>query len=207
MRIRLRDYLTSLDIKDFEDLENCILSILNKLGYSPGDVELNPVLNHPLLKDISVNYAVLKHKNKYGIIINVGNIDRESEAELCGICTLIGALYGVLTNGEEIVVIKPKSGVEWEYLDYIPSKDELEEELGIRDYTVISIKYDEYEKLDDIDLLVDNSKYVFLDTNRDQIVIVQPNRKLIRELRFRGISFKSLNDVEVLESILDFVNL
>jgi len=207
MRIRLRDYLTSLDIKDFEDLENCILSILNKLGYSPGDVELNPVLNHPLLKDISVNYAVLKHKNKYGIIINVGNIDRESEAELCGICTLIGALYGVLTDGEEIVVIKPKSGVEWEYLDYIPSKDELEEELGIRDYTVISIKYDEYEKLDDIDLLVDNSKYVFLDTNRDQIVIVQPNRKLIRELRFRGISFKSLNDVEVLESILDFVNL
>ncbi len=207
MRIRLRDYLTSLDIKDFEDLENCILSILNKLGYSPGDVELNPVLNHPLLKDISVDYAVLKHKNKYGIIINVGNIDRESEAELCGICTLIGALYGVLTDGEEIVVIKPKSGVEWEYLDYIPSKDELEEELGIRDYTVISIKYDEYEKLDDIDLLVDNSKYVFLDTNRDQIVIVQPNRKLIRELRFRGISFKSLNDVEVLESILDFVNL
>ncbi len=207
MRIRLRDYLTSLDIKDFEDLENCILSILNKLGYSPGDVELNPVLNHPLLKDISVNYAVLKHKNKYGIIINVGNIDRESEAELCGICTLIGALYGVLTDGEEIVVIKPKSGVEWEYLDYIPSKDELEEELGIRDYTVISIKYDEYEKLDDINLLVDNSKYVFLDTNRDQIVIVQPNRKLIRELRFRGISFKSLNDVEVLESILDFVNL
>jgi len=207
MRIRLRDYLTSLDIKDFEDLENCILSILNKLGYSPGDVELNPVLNHPLLKDISVNYAVLKHKNKYGIIINVGNIDRESEAELCGICTLIGALYGVLTDGEEIVVIKPKSGVEWEYLDYIPSKDELEEELGIRDYTVISIKYDEYEKLDDINLLIDNSKYVFLDTNRDQIVIVQPNRKLIRELRFRGISFKSLNDVEVLESILDFVNL
>ncbi len=207
MRIRLRDYLTSLDIKDFEDLENCILSILNKLGYSPGDVELNPVLNHPLLKDISVNYAILKHKNKYGIIINVGNIDRESEAELCGICTLIGALYGVLTDGEEIVVIKPKSGVEWEYLDYIPSKDELEEELGIRDYTVISIKYDEYEKLDDINLLVDNSKYVFLDTNRDQIVIVQPNRKLIRELRFRGISFKSLNDVEVLESILDFVNL
>lgn len=207
MRIRLRDYLTSLDIKDFEDLENCILSILNKLGYSPGDVELNPVLNHPLLKDISVDYAVLKHKNKYGIIINVGNIDRESEAELCGICTLIGALYGVLTDGEEIVVIKPKSGVEWEYLDYIPSKDELEEELGIRDYTVISIKYDEYEKLDDINLLIDNSKYVFLDTNRDQIVIVQPNRKLIRELRFRGISFKSLNDVEVLESILDFVNL
>ncbi len=207
MRIRLRDYLTSLDIKDFEDLENCILSILNKLGYSPGAVELNPVLNHPLLKDISVDYAVLKHKNKYGIIINVGNIDRESEAELCGICTLIGALYGVLTDGEEIVVIKPKSGVEWEYLDYIPSKDELEEELGIRDYTVISIKYDEYEKLDDINLLVDNSKYVFLDTNRDQIVIVQPNRKLIRELRFRGISFKSLNDVEVLESILDFVNL
>lgn len=207
MRIRLRDYLTSLDIKDFEDLENCIFSILNKLGYSAGDVELNPVLNHPLLKDISVDYAVLKHKNKYGIIINVGNIDRESEAELCGICTLIGALYGVLTDGEEIVVIKPKSGVEWEYLDYIPSKDELEEELGIRDYTVISIKYDEYEKLDDINLLVDNSKYVFLDTNRDQIVIVQPNRKLIRELRFRGISFKSLNDVEVLESILDFVNL
>ncbi len=206
MRINLKEYLKSLNVELSSDLIESITTALNKLGYDLGDLFSNPVIDHPILRGIPIDFAVLKHKNRYGMIIRVRDkITREFEEELCGVCAVIGALYGVLTDGNEVVIIKPKSGFEWEYLDRIPSKEELEEELGIKDYTIIAITYDEYEeKIDEIDVVVDNCRYVYLDVDNSRVVIIQPNRRLVRWLRDRKVSFYALDDEDFVKTFSKF---
>ncbi len=173
-----------------------ILAMLKNLGYTEEDIEMNVRLTHSLLKQpITIDYAILKHEGRYGMIVRYGKIDENSKAELCGICSLIGALYGILTDGKDFVVIKPKSGYSWDRIDYIPSKIELEEELGIKRHTIIAISYDEYEaKVDDISFVVDNSRYVYSDMDRDEVVIVRPNARLIRWLIDRNVKFREFGD-------------
>jgi len=120
--------------------EKGLLPILNALGYdSNRDVKRKPTLRHPLLKGgwRQPDYGVLEYnKNKYGMVVSIKpygeRLTEELEGELCGWCALAGSLYGVLTNGDEVIIIKPIRGVvEWDELDKIPSKAQLETELGI----------------------------------------------------------------------------
>lgn len=177
-----------------------ILAMLKNLGYTEEDIETNVKITHFLLKQpITIDYAILKYEGRYGMIIRYENIDKDSEAELCGICSLIGALYGILTDGKKFVVIKPKSGYSWDYVDYIPSKFELEEELGIKRHMIIAISYDEYEtKVDDIEFIVNNSRYVYSDMDKDEVVIIHPNAKLIRWLIDRNVRFREFDDEDFL---------
>jgi len=173
-----------------------ILSTLRSLGYSEDDIEKGITIDHPLLKQpIAIDFAVLKYdEGRYGMIIKFGEISREAEAELCGICALTGAKYGILTDGSRYVIIRPK-GYSWEYLDNIPSKIELEEELGIKRHIIIAISYDEYEsKVDDIDFVIDNSRYIYSDMDKDEVVIIHPNAKLIRWLINKNVRFREFED-------------
>ncbi len=173
-----------------------IPAMLRNLGYVSEDIEENVEIVHAILKHpIKIDYAVLKHEGGYGMVIRCGDINEESLKELCGICSLIGALYGILTDGKDFVVIKPKSGYSWERIDYIPSKIELEEELGIKRHTIIAISYDEYEaKVDDVSFVVDNSRYVYSDMDRDEVVVIHPNAKLIRWLIDRNVRFREFGE-------------
>ncbi len=174
-----------------------LISALRDLGYNDADVDTNVTLKHPLLKQpIVIDCAVLKYgERRYGMIIKFGEISKDTEAELCGICALIGAKYGILTDGSKYVVIKPKDGYSWDYLDNIPSKIELEEELGIKRHLIIAISYDEYEsKVDDIGFVIDNSRYVYSDMDKDEVVIVHPNAKLVRWLMDRNVRFREFDD-------------
>jgi len=180
-------------------MEN-ILSILRSLGYREEDIERGLTIDHPLLRQpIEIDCAVLRYgENRYGMIIKFGEINERAKAELCGICALTGAIYGVLTDGSKSVIIKPKGGYDWEYMDYIPSKFELEEELGIKRHLIIAISYDEYEaKVDDIGFVVDNSKYVYSDMDRDEVVIIHPNARLIRWLIERNVKFREFDDEDL----------
>ncbi len=174
-----------------------LLSALRDLGYKDTDIETDLTLDHPLLKQpIAIDCAVLKYgERRYGMIIKFGEISEEAEAELCGICALTGAKYGILTDGSRYVVIKPKDGYNWDYVDGIPSKVELEEELGIKKHLIIAISYDEYEsKVDDIGFVIDNSGYVYSDMDRDEVVIVHPNAKLVRWLMDKNVRFREFED-------------
>ncbi len=178
-----------------------LISKLRNLGYSENDVKRNYVVKHPLLKEpISVDFAILEYgEGRYGMIVKVCRIDESAKAELCGLCELLGAKYGVLTDGREEVVIRPKNAYEWSEVDRIPAKIELEEELGMGRKTIIAISYEEYEaKVDDIEFVVDNSEYVYSDMEKDEVVIVHPNAKLLRWLMERGVEYREFEDEDYL---------
>ncbi len=178
-----------------------LLSTLRNLGYSDNDIQRNYSVRHPLLKDtISVDLVIFEYgAGRYGMIARICDIDENAKAELCGLCALLGAKYGILTDGSRTVVIKPKNAYEWIELDRIPSKLELEEELGMDKKTIIAISYEEYEdKVDDIEFVVGNSKYVYSDMDKDEVVIVHPNAKLIRWLMDKGVRFREFEDEDFL---------
>ena len=175
--------------------------LLRNLGYSDEDIHRDYSVRHPLLKEpINVDFAIFEYGNgRYGMIAKICDIDENAKAELCGLCVLLGAKYGILSDGREIVVIKPKNAYEWVELDRIPSKLELEEELGIGMKTIIAISYEEYEgKVDDIEFVVENSEYVYSDMDKDEVVIVHPNAKLVRWLTDRGVRFREFEDEDYL---------
>ncbi len=178
-----------------------IESTLRRLGYRDDDLYRDIILSHPLLeKPVRVDLAVLKHGRGYGLIVKYGELSEENEAELCGVCVLLGASYGILTDGNDYVVIKPRDGFNWDVVDDIPSKVELEEELGIRKQTIVAISYDEYEsKVDNIEFVVENSRYIYSDMDRDEVVIVHPNAKLIRWLMDRNVRFREFEDEDYLK--------
>ncbi len=181
-------------------MENVISLLFSNLGYSEEDIVKDLKFYHPLFKQpLIIDCAVLKYgENKYGMIIKFGEIGKD-EAELCGICALTGAVYGILTDGVNYVVIKPKGAYEWETIENIPSKFELEEELGIKRHLIIAISYDEYEtKVDDIEFVVNNSRYLYSDMDRDEVVIIHPNAKLIRWLIDRNVRFREFEDEDFL---------
>jgi|GEM_PF-1216243 hypothetical protein len=208
MRLNLKEFMRSLDLALEGGIEETLMTILKRLGYETDDVEIKPTVKHPLFKNITVafDYGVLKYgDNRYGMVICCKpNLElvRDFEEELCGICALTGALYGVLTNGYELVIIKPKSGVEWEYLDRIPSKDELKLELGIGEISAIAIPYDEFEsKVDDLDFVVDNCSYLYSDIDTDEVILLMPNDGLIRWLKGKDVKFRVLSDDELDEGL------
>jgi hypothetical protein len=120
--------------------EKGLMPILQALGYDPkGDVVRKPTLKHPLLKGRwrYPDYGIMGYdKSKYGMVASIKPyrelLSKEHEGELCGWCALAGSLYGVLTNGDEVIIIKPVRGaIEWNELDKIPPRAQLERELGI----------------------------------------------------------------------------
>ena len=208
MKIDFKTYVQTLGLPLEGNLNDLLTAVLNKLGYRNEDIVVKPVVRHPLLQEITFDYGVLKcDENRYGMVVSiVDEIKREELERLCGICSLTGALYGVLTNGRELVVIKPKSGVEWEYLTEIPSKVELRLELGLIEVYAIAVDYDEYEsKVDDVDFVVENSRYVYSDIDRDEVVIIFPSEKLLEWFKEKDVKFKTLSDEELDDVVSKFM--
>jgi len=55
------------------------------------------------------------------------------EEKLAGYCALFNSKYGILANDIELVVLTPTKGVlDWDFLDRIPTKAELQAELKVR---------------------------------------------------------------------------
>ena len=120
--------------------EKVVGPILRALKYDPSlDIFPKPTLTHPILRGGArfPDYGVLEYDRKrYGMVVSLKpygeGLTLSHEGELCGYCALAGSLYGLLTNGIELVVIKPRRGViEWEQVSSIPSKLQLQGELGI----------------------------------------------------------------------------
>jgi len=139
---------TPEELKGHEDNvgEVCLVPLLSALGYEPKppDIERKPTLRHPILGSRGrrqPDYGILKYEEnvwggRYGMVASVkpyrAKLSKELEAELCGWCALAGSLYGILTNGEEFVIIRPVRGViEWEEVEIIPPKEQLKKELGL----------------------------------------------------------------------------
>ncbi len=181
-----------------------VIEVLRELGYRDEDLFRGVEISHPLLKGTVRVDAALKHQNGYGLVVMYGELKDEKIVELCGICAIVGARYGILTDGKERVVIRPRGGMSWDVVEDIPTRYELEEELGIKRHLIIAISYDEYEdKVDDIGFVVDNSRYVYSDMDRDEVVIIHPNAKLIGWLVKKNVRFREFGDDDYLRLYLD----
>lgn len=146
--LNLKNYATSLSVtlpapsvlRGHEDNvgENAFLPILESLGYSGDDVDRKPTLTHAILrgKKRFPDYGICEYNSrKYGMVTSIKaygeTLSRSMEEEVCGWCGLAGSFYGCLTNGIDLIVIRPTRGVvDWDYLEGIPSKSQLEAELG-----------------------------------------------------------------------------
>ncbi|HEC91678.1 MAG TPA: hypothetical protein ENI51_01575, partial [Candidatus Atribacteria bacterium] len=126
--------------------EKVLVPLLICLGYSEKDIIRKPRLLHTIISKsgIEPDYGIFPYKERiykiknktvstkqYGIVVDVKKykkeLTKEMEDKLAGYCALSGAIYGILTNGEKLIVIQPIRGaVEWDYLDYIPTKNQLE---------------------------------------------------------------------------------
>jgi len=139
------------ELQEHEDNvgEKVVVPLLMCLGYSEKDIVRKPRLLHTIISKSGVepDYGIYQYKERiyrvknrsvstkqYGIVIDVKKykkeLTKEMEEKLAGYCALAGALYGILTNGEKMTVIEPTRGaVEWKYLDYIPTKKQLEKAI------------------------------------------------------------------------------
>jgi hypothetical protein len=129
-----------------EVIANQILfPILNKLGYDTKDLaDPKPQFYHEIVgerreADYGVfPYDTVARKDRliklYGILADVKTYKEELttklEEKLAGYCALAGALYGMLTNGESIIVIRPIRGaVDWDYANEVPKLAQLTNEI------------------------------------------------------------------------------
>jgi len=123
--------------------EKLLMPIFAVLDYDwQKDVRHKPRLSHVIISKSGLEpdygicqYGETKEKSPlYGMVADVkryGTKLTENMVEkLAGYCGLTGALYGVLTNGAQLIIIRPTRGVvEWKYIDKIPSRSELLKEL------------------------------------------------------------------------------
>jgi len=66
----------------------------------------------------------------------------------------------------------------------------------------IAISYTEYEeKVEDVDFIVNNSIYIYSDIDTDEVIIFQPNEKLLNWLKEKNVVFRWIDEEEV-EKIL-----
>ena len=125
--------------------ENVLIPIFNALGFdikNEDELKRKPRLSHVIISKsgLEPDYGILKYGETkdgsplFGMVADSkrykSQLTDEMEEKLAGYCGLTGAVIGILTNGEEIIVIKPTRGVvDWAYLDKIPSKSELHKQL------------------------------------------------------------------------------
>lgn len=152
-RINIRDYANKLGISypESEELEGhedevgerAIVPILRTLNYRKDDINRKPSLGHIILKERKryPDYGVYEYNSKkFGLVFSIKKHGKTLTGgmveEVCGWCGLAGSSIGCLTNGIDLVVIKPIRGVvSWDYLDGIPEKSNLKAELGEISYS------------------------------------------------------------------------
>ena len=72
----------------------------------------------------------------------------------------------------------------------------------------IAISYAEYEeKVKDIDLIVNNSVYVYSDIDLDEVIIFQPSEKLLEWLKQNNVVFRLIDEKELEEIITKIINI
>ncbi len=196
--MKFQDLARSLGVS--KSGKEALLDIFRRLGYECEEVFEDVEIEHPIAK-FRFDYGLLKYgENRYGMIVFIGEICRENEERLMGMCKLVDARYGVLTDFKDIVILKGDR-----HVNEIPQKDSLKIELGLMDVGAIAIDYDEFEKVDEIDFVVENSEYVYSDMERDEVIILSPSGKLIGWLRNKKIDFRILDREQTLNIISKFL--
>jgi len=196
--MKFEEYARSLGV--YEVGKKAILKMLEKLGYERGEIFEDVEVDHPIAK-FKFDYGLIRYgENRYGMIILIGEICRENEERLIGMCKLVNARYGVLTDLNDLIILKGER-----YVDEIPQRDSLKIELGLMDIGSVAIDYDEFEKVDEIDFVVENSEYVYSDMDRDEVIIISPSGKLIGWLRGKGVSFRILDREQTASVISKFL--
>ncbi|MGB8772310.1 MAG: N-6 DNA methylase, partial [Candidatus Korobacteraceae bacterium] len=120
--------------------ENVLVPLLRRSGYEPrGDITRKPSLSHAIVGESRApDFGICLYQDKprqlFGLVSDVKRptvpLTPKLEEKLAGYCGLAGAQYGILTNGVELVVIRPKNGVvDWDYVDHIPTKQSLLQRL------------------------------------------------------------------------------
>ena len=72
----------------------------------------------------------------------------------------------------------------------------------------IAISYAEYEeKVKDIDLIVNNGVYVYSDIDLDEVIIFQPNEKLLKWLKENNVGFRLIDENELEKIITKIINI
>ncbi len=196
MRIDLQEYAKSLGVDDVN-----LINIFKKLGYFDDEIFRNVVVNHPLIT-LKFDYGLIKYgADRYGMVVCIENVNEESERKLEGICKLVGAKYGILTDLKDMIVLREDGA----YLDYIPNRDTLKLELGLIDACALAISYEDFEKVDDVDFVVENSRYVYSDMDNDRVIVFLPNRRLINWLKERKVNFEILDEEEAGKIVDKFI--
>ncbi len=186
MRIDFKVYAESLGAKAN------LMDVFKKLGYFEDEIFRDVVVNHPLTT-LKFDYGLIRYgEDRYGMVACLGDLNKDNLKRVEGICKLVGAKYGILTDLEDMIVI----GEDGAFLEGIPNRDKLRIELGLVDAHALSISYDEFEKVSDVDFIVENSRYVYSDMDEDRVIIFLPNRKLIEWLKERGAKFEFLDERE-----------
>ncbi|GEM_PF-3140046 len=124
--------------------QQVLFPLLTKLGYdTTKDLQPKPSLEHAIVGERReadygiLPYATVPRNSKlmklFGMVADVKKFKEaltpQMEEKLAGYCALFGALYGILTNGEELVVVKPVRGaVDWDYVNEIPNRTRLANE-------------------------------------------------------------------------------
>jgi len=120
--------------------ENEIIPLLEAHGYiNPFDIFRKPQILHEIVGNRrEPDYGVYQYQSSprvlFGMVVDVKKYDEQltpkMEEKLAGYCGLAGAIYGLLCNGRELIIIRPNRGVvEWEYCSSLPDKESLQKEI------------------------------------------------------------------------------
>lgn len=72
----------------------------------------------------------------------------------------------------------------------------------------IAISYTEYEeKVEDVDFVVNNSIYIYSDIDTDEVIIFQPNEKLLEWLKENNVGFRLIDENELEKIITKIINI
>lgn len=118
-------------------IQNVLVPLLRHAGY---DQHYNkPSLSHAIVGEVRApDLAVARYREKptplFGIVADAKRADMplspKLEEKLAGYCGLAGASYGIITNGVDLIVIRPKNGVvDWDYASKIPTSKELAKKI------------------------------------------------------------------------------
>lgn len=194
--ISLKELAKSLGLDNVD-----LVELFKRLGYFEDEIFRNVVVEHPLTT-LRFDYGLMRYgEDKYGMIVCIGEICDFNERKLEGMCKLLGARYGILTDLNELIVIRDDGS----HLKTIPDRDSLKLELGLIDACAISLTYEDFEKVSEVEFIVENSRYVYSDMDNDRVVIFLPNRKLMEWLKERGIDFEILNEEEAGKVVDKFI--
>ncbi len=119
-----------------DNVANLLYPVLEALGYEWTDIVKKPRFKHPIIgQPREADLGILRYNSKfYGIIVELKTygerLTDDMVEKLAGYCGLAGALYGILTNGQLISIIKLHRGiVKWDYVTNVPERSELLSEL------------------------------------------------------------------------------